>query len=602
MKKLLSGNEAIAMGAYHAGLRVAAAYPGTPSTEIMENLSRYKDIHAEWSPNEKVSLEVGLGACYTGARTLVSMKHVGLNVAADPFMAATITGVIGGLVLVSADDPGMHSSQNEQDNRYFAKFAKIPLLEPSDSQEAYDMMSVAFEISEQFDTPVMLRSTTRISHSKTVVDINKERSTSFPKAVFKRDLEKFVALPVNARKRQLVMLQRLEKLSKYSEISPLNYRVVGGSEIGVITSGISYNYAREVFPNASFLKLGLSFPLPEATIRDFAKSVKKLVVVEELEPFMEEQILAMGITVEGKRFIPRAGELNVDTLSQASYKAGWTSGTSYLQDSVLSQELAALPKRPPILCPGCPHIGVFSILGGVASRRKKDSVGKELFITGDIGCYTLAAYPVLSAMDTCACMGAGISQALGMEKAGLDASVVAVIGDSTFLHSGVTGLMNVVYNKSTMTVIILDNRTTAMTGHQHHPGTGYTAQGEETYAVDITALVKSLGVTNVAEVNAFDLRALRSAIKSAIAKPELVVLVVKGDCAAITKKKVSPMTVDPELCTGCSACLSLGCAAMQKEGEKVSIDPQLCVGCTLCQQLCVYSAVNMLSRQESTNG
>jgi len=598
MKKLLSGNEAIALGAYHAGLRVAAAYPGTPSTEILENMARFKDIHAEWAPNEKVAFEVGLGACYAGVRAMVSMKHVGLNVAADPYMAASVTGVCGGLVVISADDPGIHSSQNEQDNRCFAKFAKIAMLEPADSQEAYDIMPLAFDISERFDTPVMVRSTTRISHAKTVVNINGERPAELPKAVFRRDMAKFVALPVNARHRQKITLERLEKLAEYSETCPLNRIIQGSVDIGVITSGIAFTYAREVLPQASFLKLGMSYPLPQNMIRRFAAGVKRLVVIEELDPFIEEQIRAMGLVVEGKAFIPCAGELNKDIVCYAAQKAGWVASDECKLDVALQDEVNALTKRPPLLCPGCPHIGVFSVLSGLGIRRRE--VG--LVITGDIGCYTLAAYPQLSAMDTCACMGAGIGQALGMEKAGVGDKLVSVVGDSTFLHSGITGLINAVYNKSSMTVVILDNRTTAMTGHQHHPGTGITAQGEATQAVDIIALVKSCGVINVHEVSAFDLRALRTALREAIDKPELVVLVVRGDCVAISRKKAAAMAIDTKKCGRCEMCLKLSCAAIQKDEGKMRIDAQLCAGCTLCQQSCSFRAIEPVLAGGAANG
>ncbi|MCL2707298.1 MAG: indolepyruvate ferredoxin oxidoreductase subunit alpha [Dehalococcoidia bacterium] len=599
MKKLLSGNESIALGAYHAGLCVAAAYPGTPSTEILENLSRFKDIHAEWAPNEKVAFEVGLGACYTGVRALVLMKHVGLNVAADPFMAAAVTGVCGGLVLVSADDPGIHSSQNEQDNRNLAKFAKIALLEPSDSQEAYDIMPLAFDISERFDTPVMVRSTTRISHAKTIVDINRDRSADCTQALFRKDMAKFVTLPVNARHRQLITFERLDKLAEYSETCSLNRIIQGGSDIGVISSCVAFNYAREVLPQASFLKLGMSYPLPQNMIRRFAASVKRLVVIEELDPFIEEQIRAMGIEVEGKAFIPGTGELNRDIIRNAARKAGWGVFEEQVPAPDLQELVSALPKRPPLLCSGCPHIGVFSVLNSLGLRRRSAEPGRAgLIITGDIGCYTLAAYPPLSAMDTCACMGAGIGQALGMEKAGISDKLIAVIGDSTFLHSGITGLINAVYNKSQMTIAILDNRTTAMTGHQHHPGTGFTAQGEETYAVDIISLVKSCGVTNVHEVPAFDIRAIRTALKEAIDKPELVVLVIRGDCIAISRKKAAALAIDAQKCARCDICLGLGCSALQKAGDELVIDAQICSGCTLCQQICPGRAIEPVLSKE----
>jgi indolepyruvate ferredoxin oxidoreductase alpha subunit len=605
MKKLLSGNEALALGAYHAGLRVAAAYPGTPSTEILENLAKFKDIHAEWAPNEKVAMEVGMGACYAGARTLVSMKHVGLNVAMDPFMAASVTGVKGGLVVVTADDPGMHSSQNEQDNRNLAKFAKVPLLEPSDSQEAYDMMAAAFEISECFDTPVMVRSTTRVSHAKTVVDITGERTASLPETGFKKDTAKFVMLPVNARQRHPLMEERLLELAEFSSTTPLNRVIKGSRKLGVISSGVAFEYAFEAMPEASLLKLGMSYPLPEKLIRDFAAGVEKLVVIEELDPFLEEQIKAMGIAVEGKKFIPVTGELNQNIVRSAAVKAGWISPSDSGCEDNLVDELKALPKRPPLLCPGCPHTGIFSILSSLGIRRVDEKSGKPgLIITGDIGCYTLAAYPPLAAMDTCGCMGAGIGQALGMEKAGVKDKLVAVIGDSTFLHSGITGLLNAVYNGSSMTVIVLDNRTTAMTGHQQHPGTGFTAQGEPAPAVDIAELSRSCGVKNVQQVNAFDLKALRAALKTVTDSPELGVLVVRGPCAAITRRQGEALTTDSSKCIGCDICLSLGCSAIQKKNGMVFIDSQMCMGagCTLCQQLCPQKAIGLPSAKDDGNG
>ncbi len=601
MKKLLSGNEALALGAYHARVRVAAAYPGTPSTEILENLARFKDIHAEWSTNEKVAMEVGLGACYAGVRALVSMKHVGLNVAADPFMAASITGVRGGLVVITADDPGMQSSQNEQDNRYFAKFARIPLLEPSDSQEAYDMMALAFEISEKFDTPVLVRSTTRISHAKSVVDIGDERPARLPEASFTRDMAKLVMLPSCARQRRPKVEERMAQLADYSESTLLNRAIAGSRELGIVTSGIAYQYVREALPHASILKLGMSYPLPERAIRRFAADVDRLMAVEELEPFLEEQILALGIKVEGKAFIPRIGELNQRIVGRAAAEAGCALPPMDTVDDDLAEELKALPKRPPLLCPGCPHTGIFSVLSSLGIRRKGDGEGGGLIIAGDIGCYTLAACPPLSAMDTCACMGAGISHALGLEKAGVNDKVVAVIGDSTFLHSGITGLINAAYNKSAMTLIILDNRTTAMTGHQQHPATGMTAQGEPAPAVDLAALAKSCGAASVQAVDAFDLKALRGALKSALDGPELSVLVVRGGCAAISRKSAA-LAVDTAKCNSCDVCLSLGCAAIGKENGKLSIDALLCVGCMLCQQLCPQKAIGLIKSEETGSG
>jgi indolepyruvate ferredoxin oxidoreductase alpha subunit len=604
MKKLLSGNEALALGAYHAGLKVAAAYPGTPSTEILENLAQFKDIHAEWSTNEKVAMEVGMGACYAGARALVSMKHVGLNVAADPFMAAATTGVRGGLVVITADDPGMHSSQNEQDNRYFAKFAKVPLLEPSDSQEAYDMMALAFEISERFDTPVLVRSTTRVSHAKTVVDVTGERTMPASPIGFTREPAKFVMLPVNARLRHPLVEDRLIKLAEFAGSFPLNKTIIDRTNLGIITSGIAFEYALEVAPHASFLKLGMTFPLPEKTIRAFASEVKKLIVIEELEPFLEEQIRAMGIPVEGKSLVPRVGELNHDMVRIGITKALTDTVEEPVKDD-LAEELKTLPKRPPLLCPGCPHTGIFSILSSLGLRRKNGVSGEAgLVITGDIGCYTLAAYAPLEAVDTCACMGAGIGQALGMEKAGLGDRVVAVIGDSTFLHSGITGLINAVYNKSAMALIILDNRTTAMTGHQEHPGTGLTAQGEPASSVNLSEMVQSCGVTNVHEAAAFDLKALRSTLKSALDSSELSVIIVRGACAAITRRQGEALAINAAKCTHCYVCLTLGCSAIREDNSGFLIDSQLCMGegCTLCQQLCPQKAIGPAISRESING
>ena len=438
MKKLLSGNEAFALGAYHAGVMVASAYPGTPSTEILESIARFDGIYAEWSTNEKVAMELGLGAAYAGVRALVSMKQVGLNVASDPFMATSITGINGGLVVIVADDPGVFSTQNEQDTRHYAKLAKVPMLEPSDSQEAYDLMAVAFELSEKFDTPVLVRSSTRISHSKSVVEVNRSRPDSTKPAAFKHDVEKYVMLPVHVRLRRPMVEERLVKLNAFAETFTGNQIIRRERRLGVVSSGVAYQYAREAFPKASFLKLGMTYPLPHNLLHKFAEGVEKLVVVEELDPFLEENILALGIKAIGKEFIPRIGELNSSIVEEAGYRAGLIAEPSR-RKAVLPQ---GLPGRPPVLCAGCPHAGIFFVLNTVGQRSKLlDARGKseqegKLIITGDIGCYTLATYPPLRAMDTTACMGAGIGQALGMEKAGVGNKVVAVIGDSTFLHSG----------------------------------------------------------------------------------------------------------------------------------------------------------------------
>ncbi len=595
MKRLLSGNEALALGAYHAGVKVAAAYPGTPSSEILETLATFKDIHAEWSTNEKVALEVAIGASYAGVRAMASMKQVGLNVASDPFMAAATIGVVGGLVIVSADDPGIHSSQGEQDNRHYARMAKVPMLEPADSQEAYHFIAIAFDFSEEFDTPVLLRTTTRISHAKSVVNVNRTRKEP-ASASFKHNVQKFVMLPVHARLRRPLMEERLVKLKAYADAFPYNQVFWGSSRLGIVSSGVAYHYAREVFPDASFLKLGMTYPLPEKLLREFASTVERLIVIEELDPFLEENLLALGIKVQGKEFIPRFGELNPEAVEKAAYRAGWLEPTT--GDQKL-EPLTGLAPRPPVFCPGCPHTGIFFVLNTIGQRSRlldnKGTSEKEssLIITGDIGCYTLATYPPLQAMDTTACMGAGIGQALGMEKAGVAAPVVAVIGDSTFLHSGITGVVNAVYNQSKGTIIILDNRTTAMTGHQDHPGTGISAQGKETQAVDLEQLVRGIGIEDVKVVNAFDVKALRAAVRKAINSPQLSVIIVRGGCSVRLKTRSGQRTIDIEKCDYCGVCLRLGCPAIQKLGERLYIDVPFCAGdaCTLCEQLCPKKAI-----------
>lgn len=601
MKRLLSGNEALALGAYHAGVMVAAAYPGTPSSEILETLAEFDDVYAEWSTNEKVAMELGMGAAYTGARVLVSMKHVGLNVASDPFLAAATTGIAGGMVVISADDPGIHSSQEEQDNRHYAKLAKVPMLEPSDSQEAYDMMAWAFDISEQFDTPVLVRSTTRISHSKSVVEVNRNRVTPARQPSFKHDVEKYVMLPVHARLRRPFIEERLVKLTEYAESFPYNRITWGERHLGVISSGVAYQYAREVFSNASFLKLGMSYPLPQKLVREFAAQVEKLLVVEELDPFLEENIRALGIEVRGKEFIPRIGELNPLIIHEAGFRAGLLLEAAQKRETDLPQ---GLPGRPPVLCAGCPHTGIFFILSTIGQRSKLlDARGKaekegKLIITGDIGCYTLATYPPLRAMDTTACMGAGIGQALGMEKAGISSEkVVAVIGDSTFLHSGITGIVDAVYNLAQVTIIILDNNTTAMTGHQNHPGTGISAQGKKTKAVELERLVRGIGVEDVKVVDAFNIKALRAAVRDSLTKPELSVIIVRGTCSMRLRERSGQRAIDAEKCDDCGVCLSLGCPAIQKLDGRLYIDTSLCAGdaCTICEQLCPRKAISPLS-------
>jgi len=576
MKVILSGNEAIARGAYEAGVKVATAYPGTPSTEILEEISKYDEIYSEWSTNEKVAFEVALGAAYGGVRAITCMKHVGLNVAADPFMSSAYTGVLGGFVIVSADDPGLHSSQNEQDNRIFAKFAKVPLIEPSDSQEAKDFILLAFEISEQFKTPVLFRSTTRISHSKSVVELGERKEV--PAKQYIKDVPHRVVIPSNARILHLELEKKLEALKEYSENSPLNRLEMGDTSIGIITSGISYQYAREVFPSASFLKLGMSFPFPENLVKKFAALVKEIIVIEENEPFIEDECRKLGLKVTGKDKIPICWELNQQVISEAL--------TGKKSDPIF--DTSQLPTRPPVLCPGCPHRGFFYI-----SNRLK------LTATGDIGCYTLGVIPPLSALDTCVCMGASVGNAYGMELAMKEYNpqkrVIAVIGDSTFIHGGITGLIDIAYNKGKTVVVILDNETTAMTGHQPHPGTGKTIKGEDTVRVNYAKLAEAVGIKNYFETQAFDLENIRSTMKQALALNEPALVVNKGACVLqVRGVRIEPYFVDAEKCTSCGLCLQLGCPAISRSDDgKAKIDPILCVGdlCGLCMKVCKFEAI-----------
>jgi indolepyruvate ferredoxin oxidoreductase alpha subunit len=571
MKKMLSGNEAIARGAYEAGVSFASAYPGTPSTEILETIAHeYPQIHAEWTPNEKVALEVAAGASYAGARSIAVMKHVGVNVAADPLMTLPYTLIRGGLVLVSADDPELFSSQNEQDNRHYARFAKIPMLEPASSQEAKDFMIEAISISEDFETPVLLRTTTRISHSIGVADLNgasKQRDPSL-----ERHPVEWVMLPANARKRHPVIEERIHALRKYSNASPLNSVEMADSSIGIISAGVAYQYAKEAYPNASFLKLGMPYPLPDKIIREFAAKVDKLWIVEELDPFIEEQVKALGIDCHGKDRLPMCGELNPDIVRTAI-----SGGT------VEPVKDYALPGRPPSMCPGCPHRSLLWAL-----RRNK------CFIAGDIGCYTLGFLPPLSAIDTCLCMGAGINHAHGMSKVfgpGKE-KIAAVIGDSTFFHSGITGLANLAYNQGAAVIVILDNRTTAMTGSQNHPGTGITIRGEQTTNLDLEQLVKALGITWVRSIDPYDVKKTRKDIKDALSFEGPAVIISKAPCVLLKSRNVSgkKLYVDPDKCTGCKVCINLGCPAIEFKDEKVYIN-EMCVGCGVCSDLCGPSAI-----------
>ncbi len=574
---LLSGNEAIARACYEAGGLVASAYPGTPSTEILENIIQYPEIDASWAPNEKVSLEVGIGASFGGARSLVAMKHVGVNVAADPLFTLSYTGVRGGLVVVTADDPELHSSQNEQDNRNYAKFAKMPMLEPADSQEALDYTKLAFTLSEQFDTPVFLRSTTRISHSKSVVVLG-ERTSDIPQTGLERNAAKLVMLPGNARKRHYDVEARIVALEDWSCQQPFNRIEKGEGKIGVITAGVSYQYAKEVLPGADILKLGMVYPLPKRLIREFAAHYDELYVIEELDPFIEEQIKALGIAVTGKDKLPICGELTPGRL-----KEGLFGEPAPREDS--SSEL---PQRPPNMCPGCPHRGVFMEL----NRAKA-------YVTGDIGCYTLGFMPPLSAMDTCVCMGASIGNAAGISKVISEEEqrkVVAVIGDSTFLHTGVNGLMDMAYNKSSATVVILDNRITAMTGRQENPTSGYTLADQETYRVDMEQLCRAVGVKHVQVIDPYNIALTRKTIREEMARPELSVIITTRPCILVPRDnqdKRPPHYVDSDQCTGCKACLRLGCPAISwnAEEKKSYIDTIICTGCKVCQQTCGFDAI-----------
>lgn len=575
MKKLLSGNEAIARGAYEAGITVAAAYPGTPSTEILENIGPYQDIYAEWAPNEKVALEVAVGASISGARVLAAMKHVGVNVAADPLFTVAYTGVNGGLVLVSADDPGLHSSQNEQDNRYYAKAAKVAMLEPSDSQEAKDFVQEAIRLSEEFDVPVLLRVTTRICHSKGLVEFGEREEAGIKP--YERNMSKYIMAPANARKSHVSLEERLSKLEERSNNSPLNFIEWNDKKKGIITSGISYQYAKEVFGDSvSYLKLGMTFPLPHKMIDEFAKQVETLYVIEENEPYIEEAIKVLGFDCIGKDKIPGIFELNPDIIERSLL------GT---EKDLLKTDMQ-MPGRPPVLCPGCPHRGLFFALS------KKDAV-----VTSDIGCYTLGSAPPLNVGDTCICMGASISAGHGFKKAmdknGRKDKVFAVIGDSTFFHSGLTGLMDVAYNKGNVTVVIADNRITGMTGHQDNPGTGKTLKGEDTIALDIPKICNALGIEDVTVVNPLNLKEMRSAVNEAMKKEEPNVIVTKWPCALI-KTEPQPKghcQVNQDKCTQCYACMQIGCPAISKQDGKVVIDDTMCNGCGLCTQLCAFKAI-----------
>ena len=589
MKKLLTGNEAVARGAYEAGVVFASAYPGTPSTEILENIALYKnDIIAEWAPNEKVALESVIGASIAGARSLAAMKHVGVNVAADPLFTFAYTGVTGGTILVTADEPGMHSSQNEQDNRYYSKFSKIAMLEPSNSQEAKDMIVEAIEISEQFDTLVLFRMTTRICHSKTIVEFG-ERTEGIKKPYVK-NLQKYDAVPSVARILHKKVEQRLIDLEEFSNNTNLNFFEWNDKKIGIISSSISYPYAKEVFGNSvSYLKLGFTYPLPFKKIQEFADQVETLYVIEELEPFIEEQIKAKGINCIGKEKLSNMGELSPDIIAKAFLG---------IENKTIEYDSSDIVIRPPTLCAGCPHRGFFYELG------KRENI----MIAGDIGCYGLSGFAPLNAKDTTICMGASVSMAHGAQKIfnryGENMRAVATIGDSTFFHTGINSLLDVVYNRSNSITCILDNRITGMTGHQDHPGTGYTLQGMPTTIVDIPEIVKAMGVKNLRVINPNNLSEVKEAIDWALAiENEPSVIITRWPCAL---KKYSPQdlsefgpldskcVIDSQACIGCKQCIKTGCPALiyNAKTNKVVIDFIQCVGCEVCLQTCPVDAIS----------
>ena len=572
-KVMMLGNEAIARGAYEAGVKVSAAYPGTPSTEISENIVKYKDeLYCEWSPNEKVAMEVAIGASFAGVRSLVSMKHVGVNVAADPLYTVSYIGVSGGLVLVAADDPGMYSSQNEQDSRMVARAAQVPVIEPSDSQEAKDYIKFAYEMSEKYDTPVIFRTTTRLSHSQGLVTL--EDRLDIEDKPYERNVQKNCMMPANAKKRHLVVEEREKRLIEDSCDFPINRVEMNDTRIGVITCGVPYQYVKEALPDASVLKLGLVNPLPRKLIEDFAKKVDTLYVFEELDPLIETQVKSWGIKCIGKEIFTIQGEYSANLLRKAVLK----------QDLAIREE-ADVPGRPPILCPGCPHRAAFTVLNKL-----------KIHAAGDIGCYTLGAVPPLSVIDTTVCMGSSISTLHGMEKAkGKDyiKNWVAVIGDSTFMHTGVNSLMNMVYNQGTGTVMILDNSTTGMTGHQDHAATGKTLQGDVVPAINIMELCKAIGVKNVYEINVFDSEGLEKLIRQEVARDEVSVIITKTPCVLLNKTPIThTCQVDPEKCKKCGMCLKPGCPAITKLSDGTThIDTTMCNGCGLCKGQCKFGAI-----------
>ena len=573
MKKLMIGNQAVATGLHDGGLGVVSSYPGTPSTEITEFLSKFDDIHSEWAPNEKVAAEVAFGASLAGARSACAMKHVGLNVAADPLFTLSYTGVNGGMVICVADDPAMHSSQNEQDSRHYAMASKVPMLEPSDSAEAYLFAKTAFELSEKFDTPVLLRMCTRIAHSQSIVETGEKEEAVLKD--YEKNPAKYIMMPGNAKKRHPIVEERTAKLAEFANDCIYNKVEMNSNEIGIITSGCSYMYVKEVMgDNASILKIGMPYPLPEKLIRDFASKVKKLYVIEELDPFIENYVRALGIEVVGKELFSILGEFSQATIAKAFG----------LEEKAFVTADSEIPARPPMMCAGCPHRGMYYVLAK-----------NKITVLGDIGCYTLGAVPPLNALDSTLCMGASVSGLHGFNAArGADAEKksVAVIGDSTFMHSGMTGLVNVAYNATNSTVIILDNSITGMTGHQQNPTTGFNIKGDPAAKVDLEALCKALGINRVRVVDPYDLKACEQAVKEELAVEEPSVIISRRPCVLLKSVKPLPsLNVDSDKCKSCKRCMSLGCPAISLKDGKAKIDTTLCVGCGVCKQLCAFDAI-----------
>ena len=588
MKVLMSGNEAIARGVYEHGVQVATGYPGTPSSEILENIVQYREIYSEWSVNEKVAMDAAIGASYAGRRAIVTMKQVGMNVASDSFFYAVYTGIRGGLLIVTADDPGMFSSQNEQDNRHYARFAKMPMLEPSDSQEAKDFVGIGLDLSEEWDTPVLLRTVMRISHSASPVELcERQWDDAAPIPPFDHDPHKLVSTCLWARERHPIIEDRLIRMAKAASAFSYNPIEWGDRRLGIVTSGPAYHYAHEVFPNASFLKLGMTYPLPADLIREFSDGVEELLIIEELDPFLEDQIKAMGIACRGKDIFPACGELLPAVIERKAAAAGILPAQT-IEGGRQAKPLA-LAGRSPTLCPGCPHRSTFYNLNKM----------KTVVIAGDIGCYNLGALPPFNATDTMGSMGASVGVAHGFDIAGMEEPFLAVIGDSTFFHAGIAPLLNIVHNGGNSTVVILDNRTTAMTGHQDHPGIAEKLGGETVRKVDIEAVVRASGVDDVHKVDAFDVKQVDQATKAAIAYDGPSVVIVDGPCFFVGPGTKEPYDVDLDRCNGCTLCFRLGCPAIIRSEEldektrrpKAEIDPVLCVGCDMCAQICPREAI-----------